>query len=94
MSSPKHDSPKYGRYYTAEEVVEIFAPSQATVNPVREWLVSAGIPAEKISQSVNKQWMQFDASTSSWNLCSKPNTMRMEILTGKTTVACEKYDNP
>jgi hypothetical protein len=63
MSSPKHDSPKYGRYYKAEEVAEIFAPSHATVNSVREWLVSAGIPAGKISQSVNKQWMSNGCSS-------------------------------
>jgi tripeptidyl-peptidase-1 len=62
MSSP-NDSPKYGQYYTAEEVAEIFAPSQATVDSVREWLVSTGIPAEKISQSVNKQWMSNGCSS-------------------------------
>jgi tripeptidyl-peptidase I len=63
MSSPKHDSPKYGQYYTAEEVAEIFAPSRATVISVSEWLVSAGIPAEKISQSVYKQWMSNGCSS-------------------------------
>jgi tripeptidyl-peptidase-1 len=63
MSSPKHDSPKYSRYYTAEEVAEIFASSQATVDSVREWLVPIGIPAEKISQSVNKQWMSNGCSS-------------------------------
>jgi tripeptidyl-peptidase-1 len=34
------------------------------VDAVYEWLVSAGVAAEEISQSVNKQWMQFDASAS------------------------------
>jgi tripeptidyl-peptidase I len=62
MSSSKHDSPRYGQHYAAGEVAEIFAPSQATVDSVREWLVSAGIPAEKISQSLNKQWMSDGCS--------------------------------
>jgi tripeptidyl-peptidase-1 len=72
-------------------VTEIFAPSQATVDAVREWLVSAGIPGEKISQSVNKQWMQFDASTVEVESLLKTEYHIYEHTeTGKTTVSCEK----
>ncbi|KAH7354976.1 putative alkaline serine protease AorO [Rhexocercosporidium sp. MPI-PUGE-AT-0058] len=88
-------SKKYGQHYSAEEVTDIFAPSQKTVDAVHDWLVSAGIAAEKISQSVNKQWMQFDAST--FDLESLLGTEYHEYEhsgTGKTTVACDKYHVP
>jgi hypothetical protein len=49
------------------------------VDAVHEWLVSAGVTVEKISQSVNKQWMQFDASASSSNHFSTPNIISMKI---------------
>jgi tripeptidyl-peptidase-1 len=53
--SSKHDSPTYGKHYSPEEVAEIFAPAQSTVDAVYDWLIFAGIAAESISRSVNKQ---------------------------------------
>ena len=58
------DSPKYGKHYTVEEVTELFAPSHDTVEAVRSWLHAAGVQADRVTQSVNKQWLQFDAKTS------------------------------
>ncbi|KAL5329892.1 hypothetical protein ACEPPN_003412 [Leptodophora sp. 'Broadleaf-Isolate-01'] len=76
-------SKKYGQHYSAEEVADIFAPSQKTVDAVHEWLVSAGIAAEKISQSVNKQWMQFDASA-----------FDLESLLGTKLFSSHRQPNP
>ena len=56
-----HDSPKYGQWYTAEEVVELFAPAPHRVDAVRGWLEQSGVAPERISLSANKQWLQFDA---------------------------------
>lgn len=55
-----HDSPRYGKHYTSEEVIDLFAPASETVDAVRAWLESAGIKG--VSQSVNKQWLQFDSA--------------------------------
>ncbi|KAH8647697.1 putative Tripeptidyl-peptidase sed1 [Xylariales sp. PMI_506] len=60
ISNPK--SVKYGKHLSSEEIVEMFAPDQASYDAVKTWLVSAGIPADGISQSANKQWIQFDAT--------------------------------
>lgn len=40
----------------------MFSPSEDTIVAVKEWLVGAGIPKETISLSLNKGWIQFDAS--------------------------------
>lgn len=50
------DSKNHGKYYTAEEVHELFAPAESSYAAVRSWLEKAGVEAGRISQSVNKQW--------------------------------------
>ncbi|TVY83605.1 Tripeptidyl-peptidase sed1 [Lachnellula suecica] len=95
MEVSKHDSPKYGKHYSAEEVADIFAPSQSSVDAIREWLESAGIAAESISQSVNKQWMQFDASVFDLeSLLQTKYHVYEHVETGKPTVACDEYHVP
>ncbi|KAJ1323356.1 tripeptidyl-peptidase I [Microdochium nivale] len=56
-------SEHYGKHMTAEEVIEFFAPSQALVDAVADWVSSSGISRERIGHSSNKQWLQFDATT-------------------------------
>lgn len=58
------ESSNYGKYYTANEVIDLFAPAESAVDTVRAWLESSGIDAERASLSVNKQWLQFDARSS------------------------------
>ena len=87
-----HDSPKYGQHLTAEEVIEIFAPAPSTVESVRDWLVGSGIDANTISQSTNKQWLQFDATTAEVESLLKTKYHVYEhTATGKTNVACDEY---
>jgi tripeptidyl-peptidase-1 len=47
---------------TPEEVIEFFSPAQTTVDVVKEWLISSGIPADRIGHSVNKQVSNLLAS--------------------------------
>lgn len=57
-------------------------------------LSSAGIAAEKISQSTNKQWMQFDVSA--FDLETLLNTkyhIYEHTETGKLAIACDEYVN-
>lgn len=62
------------------------------MDAVNNWLISAGIAAEKISQSVNKQWIQFDASTEDLEfLLNTKYHVYEHTETGKTTVACDEY---
>ena len=39
----------------------MFAPSQDTVESVRDWLESSGIHPSRIVHSDNKGWLAFDA---------------------------------
>lgn len=61
IASSHPESARYGQWYTPEEIIEIFAPPEHAVDGVKSWLHEAGIAKERISHSVNKQWIQFDA---------------------------------
>lgn len=90
--SSKHDSPKYGQHYTPKEVIDLFAPSPARVNAVRAWLEGAGVEGRRISQSVNKQWLQFDASTAEVEtLLHTKYHIYKHPATGNSNVACDEY---
>lgn len=84
----------YGRYYTAEQVADIFAPSEASVNAVRSWLEDTGIDLDRVSISTNKQWLQLDAKASEANESLRTQYHLFEhATTGKTSVACDEYAN-
>ena len=58
------DSPNYGKHWTPEQVIEAFQPSSETVETVKEWLKSAGIPLSTVTHSDNKAWLAFHAPAS------------------------------
>jgi tripeptidyl-peptidase-1 len=65
--SNEHDSsdprsPKYGQYWSSEEVHDMFAPPEESVETVKEWLVTFGIHDARIVHSDNKGWLAFDAT--------------------------------
>lgn len=63
ISNP--DSPRYGQHLSAEDVHALFAPADETVEAVRSWLVSSGIPSDDIVHSDNKGWLAVDLPASS-----------------------------
>ena len=89
VSDPK--SNKYGKHFSVDEVTDMFAPSQGRVDSVRAWLESSGIEAERVSQSVNKQWLQFDAKASEVEelLKAKYHFYESEGL-DKASIACDE----
>ncbi|KAF2717180.1 subtilisin-like protein [Polychaeton citri CBS 116435] len=89
------DSPSYGRHYTAEQVTDLFAPSADTVQMVKSWLEDAGIAVDRITQSVNKQWLQFDAKTSEVEELLKTKYHFYEhSRSGSSSIACDEYHVP
>ena len=80
---------------SAEEVIDLFAPSADSVNAVTEWLKSAGFSADRISQSANKQWMQFDATVAeAEDLLFTEFYVYEHRHTGTQNIACDEYHVP
>ncbi|KAJ5569507.1 uncharacterized protein N7459_008937 [Penicillium hispanicum] len=93
MSDPA--SSHYGRHMTTAEIHDIFAPSRESVDSVRSWLVSVGITADRVSQSANKQWIQFDADASELErLLRTEYYIYSHSETGRSHVASREYHVP
>lgn len=41
----------------------MFAPSEETVETVKQWLIDSGIAQHRITHSDNQGWLAFDATT-------------------------------
>ncbi|KAH8879787.1 subtilisin-like protein [Thozetella sp. PMI_491] len=92
ISNPR--SPNYGKHMSAQEVIDFFAPSQSSVDAVKEWLVSAGIEGHRIGHSANKQWIQLDVPASDLERLLFTEYYVWEHLSGSTDVASEEYYIP
>ncbi|TGJ88447.1 hypothetical protein E0Z10_g268 [Xylaria hypoxylon] len=93
ISNP--ESENYGKHLSAEEVVDFFAPLESSVQAVRSWLVEAGIDAHTISQSSNKQWVQFDAPVDQVEDLLMTNYHIWEHkTTGAKDIGCDAYHVP
>ncbi|EAW16248.1 S53 family peptidase [Aspergillus fischeri NRRL 181] len=93
VSDPR--SSRYGQHLSVEEVRNLFAPSQETVDHVRAWLESEGIAGDRISQSSNAQFLQFDASAAEVErLLGTEYYLYTHQGTGKSHIACREYHVP
>ncbi|KUI54358.1 Tripeptidyl-peptidase sed1 [Cytospora mali] len=93
ISNP--ESPHFGKHLSSAEVIEMFAPEQSSVDAVIEWLVSSGISADRISQSANKQWVQFDAKAFEMEDIMLADFYIFEhVTTGTKNVAVDEYHVP
>ncbi|KAI1488921.1 peptidase S8/S53 domain-containing protein [Biscogniauxia mediterranea] len=93
ISNP--ESKNFGKHLSPEEVIDFFAPPPTSVAAIKEWLVKAGIPSHAISQSTNKQWIQFDAPVSQVeDLLMADYHVWEHRDTGVQNIACEEYHVP
>ena len=84
-------SSRYGQHYTAEEIHDLFAPHRDSVDAVNDWLKGSGIEEDRISQSVNKQWLQFDASVAEVESLVKTEYYHYAHHdTGKSNIGCDE----
>ncbi|KAK3319647.1 alkaline serine protease [Cercophora scortea] len=88
-------SRSFGKHMSAEEVIDLFAPAEESVRVVIDWVVSSGIPRERVSQSANKQWIQFDAKASeAEDLLITDYFIFEHHATGTKNVAADAYHIP
>ncbi|KAI1298791.1 subtilisin-like protein [Xylaria venustula] len=87
-------SPNYGKHMSAQEVIDFFAPHESSIDVIREWVQSAGISADRISLSANKQWIQFDATTEEAEDLLFADFYVWEHADGSTDMSTESYHVP
>jgi hypothetical protein len=70
----------------------MFAPSEETVDAVRDWLVASGIEDDSIVHSENKGWLVLDIPA--WQAENLFNTEYHEHIhstSGQVRVGCDEY---
>ena len=88
-------SEHYGQHFSTDEVIDLFAPSTNTYDRVRTWVTSSGIANDRIAQSTNKQWLQFDASVHELeNLLHTQYHLYAHGPSGAKDIACDAYHVP
>ncbi|KAI0398917.1 subtilisin-like protein [Xylaria palmicola] len=92
ISNP--ESPNYGKHMTSQEVIAFFAPHESSVDTVRDWLQGAGISKDRVTLSVNKQWIQFDATTEEVEDLLFADFYIWEHADGSTDMSTESYHIP
>jgi tripeptidyl-peptidase-1 len=94
MEVSRPQSEKYGQYWSQEDVLTAFAPSQDSVDLVGQWLESAGIAKHRITHSDNKQWLAFDATPEEAESLTHAQYHEYEHPKGYAMVGCEEYFVP
>ncbi|KAI9704027.1 MAG: hypothetical protein M1820_005648 [Bogoriella megaspora] len=88
-------SPNYAKYWSQEDVINAFQPSEETKAAVREWLVNNGIEDFRITHSDNKGWYAFDATNEEAERLLHTEFYEFEDWdTGKKLPACDQYHVP
>ena len=93
VSSPH--SANYGKHWSAEKVANTFAPSKETNDRVMEWLVKTGIDADRLSHSIGRNWVQFDATVAETErLFNTEYYFYEHDDSGGYRIACDEYHLP
>ncbi|THV46450.1 hypothetical protein BGAL_0385g00070 [Botrytis galanthina] len=93
---PSHpDSVNYGKHWTAQQVTDTFAPSDATVSQVLNWLRGNGINETRVIQTENVGWLAFVASVSELeSLVHTEYLYYSHNQNSKIVIATDKYHIP
>lgn len=92
VSSPR--SSNYGKHYSKEEVTNLFAPSNETVEAVKTWLIESGIDGARISRSRGRNWLKFDTTVAEAEELLRTSYHVYEHDSGATHIACDSYQIP
>jgi len=89
------ESETYGQHYSAPEIVDIFAPSDDTIEAVSEWLEDSGISRDRMGLSINKGWIEVNATVAEVEeLIKAEYHVFTHAETGVEQISCHSYSVP
>ena len=56
------DSPNYGNHWTAGQIAATFAPSDDSIDTVRNWLSGNGFGSDRVKLTKTKGWIEVNAT--------------------------------
>ncbi|KAJ3981324.1 subtilisin-like protein [Lentinula detonsa] len=95
MAVSHPDSPNYGKHWTPQQVVDMFAPKKESADKVVGWLRDFGFEKERIRMSANKGWVEVRASLEEVEeLLRTEYYVYKHVETGEEQISCETYSVP
>lgn len=93
MAVSNPDSPVYGKYWTAQQVIEAFKPNDETIQTVKTWLRDAGIKNAVLTE--NKAWFAFNARASEIESLLQTEYHEYQDLYARGIMpSCDRYHVP
>ena len=87
-------STNYGKHLSAEEVHDIFAPTEETTNAVKDWLLNAGLDESEIMHFDNKGWLAVDIPAHHAEFLFKTEYFEYEDASGRSESAATSIRYP
>ncbi|PYH90287.1 aorsin [Aspergillus ellipticus CBS 707.79] len=88
-------SPNYGKFWTSEQVISTFAPSDETVDAVSNWLVNSGVAASRLVHTKNQGWIVFESTAhEAESLLHTKYYHYTDKVAGTKAMAAEEYRVP
>lgn len=93
VSHPRSD--KYGQYWSPQQILEMFAPSNDAVSDTIAWLLKAGVPRNSIALSAGKNWINVNTTVGfAESLLDTTYSVYDSSEEDVELVACEAYSVP
>lgn len=88
-------SADYGKHWTAKQIADTFAPSNKSIDAVRQWLEAEGIDPHRVSLSRGRHWLEFQATVHEVERLLKTEYhVYQHEQHGKQHIACDRYHIP
>ncbi|KAK4506247.1 hypothetical protein PRZ48_004212 [Zasmidium cellare] len=89
------DSEYYGKHLSVEEVDDLFAPAEHSIDSVREWLIQSGINETAIAHSYSRGWIAANIPAKVAEGLFHAKLYEYEsIKTGSIRMGCHEYHLP
>ncbi|KAK3117512.1 hypothetical protein LTR53_001029 [Teratosphaeriaceae sp. CCFEE 6253] len=87
-------SERYSQHLSAEDVRELFAPRDGTVEAVTDWLLSSGINGSDVMHYENKGWLGLDIPARDAQRLFRMQYHEHEGASGEVRLGCDRYYVP
>lgn len=77
-----------------QQIAELFAPAQGSIDSVHSWLVNSGVESSRITLSRGRNWLNFDASIAEVESLLRTEYKVYTHASGQDHIACEDYSVP
>ncbi|KAJ7505931.1 subtilisin-like protein [Mycena galericulata] len=94
LSVSHPDSPTYGEHWSPAQIVDKFAPSHATIAAVKDWLIDAGLAADRLRLSPSRGWINVNVTVEEAESLLHTEYHVYTHPSGATQFGCHNYSVP